>query len=145
MQKQDQKQMKLRYNPKCVVASGLVVGSYWLLAPSDRRVSVALALAVATYAGLAHYDRLYNCDERLQSFGGPVSVITGPFKPALDADNRYTGRGATPAPKLAGLWCPERRVRLKRARAVCYGRAMAGVWGPRRGETERPRTAHGVL
>ena len=26
MQKQDQRQMKLRYNPKCVVASGLVVG-----------------------------------------------------------------------------------------------------------------------
>ena len=47
--------MKLRYNPKCLVASGLVVGGYWLLAPADRRVSVALALAVATYAGLAHY------------------------------------------------------------------------------------------
>ena len=91
-----------RYNPKCLVASGLVVGGYWLLAPSDRRVSVALGLAIATYAGLAHYDRLYNCDERLQSFGGPVSVVTGPFKPALDADNRYTGRGATPAPKLPG-------------------------------------------
>ena len=45
----------LRYNPKCVVASGLVVGGYWLLAPSDRRVSVALGLAIATYAGLAHY------------------------------------------------------------------------------------------
>ena len=44
--------MKLRYNPKCVVASGLVVGGYWLLAPSDRRVSVALGLAIATYAGL---------------------------------------------------------------------------------------------
>ena len=47
-----------RYNPKCLVASGLVVGGYWVLAPSDRQVSVALALAVATYAGLAHYDRL---------------------------------------------------------------------------------------
>ena len=79
-----------------------VVGAYWLLAPSDRRVSVALALAVATYAGLAHYDRLYNCDERLESFGGPVSVITCPFKPALDADNRYTGGAATRASKLAG-------------------------------------------
>ena len=31
MQKQDQKQMKLRYNPKCVVASAAVVGGYWLL------------------------------------------------------------------------------------------------------------------
>ena len=103
--------MRIRYNPKCLVASGLVVGGYWLLSPSDRRVTIALALAVATYAGLAHYDRLYNCDERLESFGGPVSVVTGPFKPALDADNRYTGGanasrytggGATPAPKLAG-------------------------------------------
>ena len=100
--KRDKKKMMIRYNPKCVVASAAVVGGYWLLArPSDRRVSVALGLAIATYAGLAHYDRLYNCDERLQSWGGPVSVITGPFKPALDADNRYTG-GATPAPKLAG-------------------------------------------
>ena len=95
--------MKVKYNPKCVVASGLVVGGYWLLArPSDRRVSVALGLAIATYAGLAHYDRLYDCEERLERFGGPVSVVTGPFKPALDADNRYTGGGATPAPKLAG-------------------------------------------
>ena len=84
-----------RYIPKCVVASGLVVGGYWLLAPSDRRLTIALALAVATYAGLAHYDRLYNCDERLQSFGGPVSVVTGPFKPALDANNRYTGGAAS--------------------------------------------------
>ena len=91
-----------RYNPKCVVASGLVVGGYWLLAPSDRRVSVALGLAIATYAGLAHYDRLYNCDERLESFGGPVSVVTGPFKPALDADNRYTDGAATRASKPAG-------------------------------------------
>ena len=64
---------------------------YWLLAPSHRRVSVALALAVATYAGLAWDDKLYDCEERLQSFGGPVSVVTGPFKPALDADGRYTG------------------------------------------------------
>ena len=91
-----------QYNPKCVVASGLVVGGYWLLAPSDRRVSVALALAVATYAGLAWYDKLYDCEERLQSFGGPVAAVTGPFKPALDANNRYTGGAATPAPKLAG-------------------------------------------
>ena len=94
--------MRIRYNPKYLVASGLVVGGYWLLAPSDRRVTIALALAVATYAGLAHYDRLYNCDERLQSFGGPVSVVTGPFKPALDADNRYTGGAATRASKPAG-------------------------------------------
>ena len=65
--------MKIRYNPKCLVASGLVVGGHWPLAPSDRRVSVALGLAIATYAGLAHYDRFYNCDERLQSFGGPVA------------------------------------------------------------------------
>ena len=103
MQKQDQKQMKLRYNPKCVVASGLVVGGYWLLArPSDRRVSVALGLAIATYAGLAWYDKLYDCKERLESFGGPVSVVTGPFKPALDANNRYTGGAATRASKPAG-------------------------------------------
>ena len=88
MQKQDQKQMKLRYNPKCVVASGLVVGGYWLLAPSDRQISVALALAVATYAGLARCDKLYSCDERLESFGGRVVVVKGPFKPALDADSR---------------------------------------------------------
>ena len=107
MQKQDQKQMKLRYNPKCVVASGLVVGGYWLLAPSDRRVSVALGLAIATYAGLAHYDRAYDCDERLESFGGPVSVVTGPFKPALDANNRYTGGGATPDARRANLRAPK--------------------------------------
>ena len=36
-----------RYNPECAVASGLVVVGYWLLAPTDRRVSVALGLAIA--------------------------------------------------------------------------------------------------
>ena len=40
----------MQYNPKCLVAFGLVVGGYWLLAPSDRRVSVALGLAIATYS-----------------------------------------------------------------------------------------------
>ena len=79
-----------------------MVATGWLLAPSDRRVSVALGLALATYAGLAHYDRAYNCEERLQSFGGPVIVITGPFKPALDSDSRYTGGAATRASKPAG-------------------------------------------
>ena len=49
------------YNPRCLVASGAVVGGYLLLArPSDRRASVAVGLAIATYAGLAHYDRAYN-------------------------------------------------------------------------------------
>ena len=103
--KRDKKKMKLRYNPKCLVASGAVVGGYLLLArPSDRRVSVALGLAIATYAGLAWYDKLYDCDERLESFGGPVSVVTGPFKPALDANNRYTGGAATRASKPAGRY-----------------------------------------
>ena len=96
--------MKVKYNPKCVVASGLVVGGYWLLAPSDRRVSVALGLAIATYAGLAHYDRAYKCEDRLQSFGGPVSVVTGPFKPALDSNKRYTGGAATRASKPTGRY-----------------------------------------
>ena len=130
MQKQDQKQMKLRYNPKCVVASGLVVGGYWLLArPSDRRVSVALGLAIATYAGLAHYDRLYNCDERLESFGGPGRVrCNGPVQTRPGRGQPLHGRRCNPRPEAGRrLWGPERRVRLKRARAGCYGRAMAGL------------------
>ena len=89
------------------MASGLVVGGYWPLAPSDRRLTIALALAVATYAGHAHYNRLYNCDERLESFGGPVSVVTGPFKPALDANNRYTGGAATRDARRANLRAPK--------------------------------------
>ena len=51
---------------------------------------------------MAWYDKLYSCDERLESFGGPVSVVTGPFKPAPDADSRYTGGAATRASKPAG-------------------------------------------
>ena len=91
------------YNPKCLVASGAVVGGYLLLArPSDRRVSVALGLAIATYAGLARYDKPYDCKARRESFGGPVSVIPGPFHPALHSDNRYTGGAATRASKPAG-------------------------------------------
>ena len=119
--------MRIRYNPKCLVASGLVVGGYWLLAPSDRRLTIALALAVATYAGLAHYDRLYNCDERLESFGGPVSVVTGPFKPALDADNRYTGGANASRYTGGGATRDARRANLRAPK-------LAGGCGARNGE-----------
>ena len=85
----------LRYNPKCVVASGLVVGGYWLLAPSDRRVSVALGLAIATYAGLAHYDRAPTADFeiRRRPFRAVSrkqrSVVTGGNQPTRVLDIQH--------------------------------------------------------
>ena len=82
----------MQYNPKCVALSVLVVGGYWML--PNRSAPIAVGLAIATYAGLAWYDKLYNCDERLRAFGGPFGAVTAPFKPAADERGRYTGEGA---------------------------------------------------
>ena len=68
------------FNIKCVVISGLAVGSHFLL---PRNAKTAAVLAVAWYAGIAWYDALYDCDERLRANGGLFGLVSAPLKPAV--------------------------------------------------------------
>ena len=94
----------MEFNPKCVAVSGVLVGAYWLLAPRDRTVAGAAAIAVFSYAGLAWYDKAYDCDDRLRSFGGLFGQVTAPLKPAVDAHGQYTGADAAGADAASGVW-----------------------------------------
>ena len=77
------------YNPKCVAISGAVVGAYWLLPP--RSVLLAAALGDTTYVGIAQYDTMFGCEERLHSFDGWFARTFGPLKPPVGADGTYGG------------------------------------------------------
>ena len=77
------------YNPKCIAISAGVMASYWLLPP--KQVLVAAGLGVATYIAIAHYDNIYNCEEKLYSFDGWFSQTFGVFKPPVGSDGTYGG------------------------------------------------------
>ena len=77
------------YNPKCIAISAGVVAAYWFLPP--KQALIAAGLAVATYIGIAHYDSMYNCEERLYSFDGWFSQTFGAFKPPVGRDGTYGG------------------------------------------------------
>ena len=77
------------YNPKCIAISAGVVAAYWFLPP--KQALIAAGLAVGTYIGIAHYDSLYNCEERLYSFDGWFSQTFGVFKPHVGTDGTYGG------------------------------------------------------
>jgi hypothetical protein len=77
------------FNPKCIIISAGVVGAYWLLPPNNA--PLAVALAVGTYIGIAHYDNMFACEERLHSFDGWFARTFGRFKPAVGADGTYGG------------------------------------------------------
>lgn len=68
------------FNPKCLLISALAVGVYWY-APKKSGYFAGL-LSVGTYIGIAWYDELYQCNERLKP--GLLSAVTGPFKPAYN-------------------------------------------------------------
>ena len=81
------------FNKKCAVISGLAVLGYYALPP--RRLWVGAALAVATYVGVAWYDELYDCDERLVARGGLFGAVSAPLKPPV-TDGTYGGGMAAP-------------------------------------------------
>ena len=76
------------YNEKCVLISGGVVASYYILPPD--RWYVATFLAFATYIGIAHYDSVFMCQDRLVSYDSIWTTLTKSFKPPVGPDKRYT-------------------------------------------------------
>ena len=78
------------FNPKYIVLSAGVVGAYWLLPP--RSAPLAVALDVGTYIGIAHYDSMFACEERLHSFDEWFAHTFGRFKPPVGADSTYRGK-----------------------------------------------------
>ena len=88
--------LKREFNTKCLVISGLAATAYAVLPP--KKVWVGVGLAASTHVAIAWYDKLYNCDEKLRSFGGLLGEVTAPFKPAV-VDGQYGGsmRGGGPA------------------------------------------------
>ena len=71
----------LYLNPKCLVFSAFVLGIYWLPHPVARahKIVMAFLLACAAYVLMAHYDYLYDCNDRF----GPTFLgwLFGWFKP----------------------------------------------------------------
>ena len=65
-------------NPKCLFISIMIVALYWNLPPKNARAAVVLLFG--TYVGIAWYDELYNCDQRLER--GVFDAVTGFFKPS---------------------------------------------------------------
>lgn len=58
----------LYLNPKCLVFSAFVLAVYWLPHPVAfaHRVVMAFLLATTAYILMAHYDVLYDCNDRLK-------------------------------------------------------------------------------
>jgi UDP-N-acetylmuramyl pentapeptide phosphotransferase/UDP-N-acetylglucosamine-1-phosphate transferase len=80
------------FNAKCIAYSGIVVAAY-LYAPTRDQVDVRYAvpiLAMGSYIGLAWYDHFFDCNEKMRP-GALISVVSGPFKPALGSSGRYGG------------------------------------------------------
>ena len=97
----------LRYNPKCVVASDIVVGVATGSSPPPTAGSRSPSPSPwprTPGAGLAHYGRLCTtATSGCKASAAPCPLSRArAFKPALDADNRYTGGAATRASKPAG-------------------------------------------
>jgi hypothetical protein len=59
---------QLYLNPKCLVASALVISVYFLPHPYSflHNFIMAFLLGTSTYILLAWYDVLYDCDDRLK-------------------------------------------------------------------------------
>lgn len=71
----------LYLNPKCLVFSAFVLGVYWLPHPVaySHRVVMAFILATLSYALMAWYDVIYDCNDRLRPT--LLGWLSMPFKP----------------------------------------------------------------
>ena len=71
----------LALNPKCLVFAGFVLAVYWLPHPValSHRIVVNFILATVAYIGLAWYDVIYDCNDRLRPT--LLGWISGWFKP----------------------------------------------------------------
>ena len=76
-------------NKKCLVISGALMASYWLV-PSKNQL-VFGALGVFSYATIGWYDMMYDCDTKFFSKKGTYSNLFGRMKPEVGDDNTYGG------------------------------------------------------
>jgi hypothetical protein len=77
---------KLALNTKCLIVSGVLGAGYWFL--PQKNYYVLGGIVISSYVGLAWYDELYNCDERLKV--GLLTPITSWVKPEIVGD-QYGG------------------------------------------------------
>ena len=72
----------LYLNPKCLVFSAFVLAVYWLPHPVAlaHRIVMAFVLATAAYILMAHYDVIYDCNDRVRPT--LLGWLSGWFKPA---------------------------------------------------------------
>ena len=75
------------YNAKCLAITGGVVAAYYILPPD--RLSIGAGIAIFTYVGIAWYDNMYGCEDKLISYDSFFTTITKPFKPGIGPDRRY--------------------------------------------------------
>ena len=75
------------YNEKCLLISGGIVGAYYILPPD--KLWVGAGLAVFSYVGIAWYDSIFGCQERLTAYDSPWSTLTRPFKPSTGPNRKY--------------------------------------------------------
>jgi hypothetical protein len=78
----------LYLNPKCLVLSAIVIFVYWMPHPKfmTHQLVASFLLATATYIGLAWYDVLYDCNDRLKST--LLGWLSKSFKPG-EYDQAY--------------------------------------------------------
>ena len=71
----------LALNPKCLVFSAFVLGTYWLPHPKayEHRIVAAFVLATTAYVLLAWYDLIYDCNDHLKPT--LLGWLSMPFKP----------------------------------------------------------------
>lgn len=72
----------LYLNPKCLVFSAFVLAVYWLPHPVAyaHKVVMAFLLATTAYILMAHYDVIYDCNDRLKPT--LLGWLSGWFKPS---------------------------------------------------------------
>ena len=77
-------------NTKCLVVSGVLGAGYWFL--PQKNWFVLGGVVVGSYIGLAWYDELYDCSDRLKV--GALTPLTSWAKPEV-VDGRYGCSGCT--------------------------------------------------
>jgi hypothetical protein len=72
----------LYLNLKCIVFSIVVIGVYYLPHPPSiaHNIVMVFLLGISAYVGLAWYDVLYDCNDKLKPT--LLGWLSAPFKPA---------------------------------------------------------------
>ena len=82
---------KFNVNTKCLVIAGGLAGAYWI-APKKNWWVVGGILFFG-YIGIAWYDELYDCKQKLKYRGGLIGDIEKPLKPPINPETQeYTSK-----------------------------------------------------